>query len=217
MSSTSVPFGNSASFTVLKSSGLFFLLWGNFKFTETKIKDLYIIEPEVFKDKRGYFFESYNENDFRNYNKDINLNFVQDNESNSKKGVLRGLHYQEKHAQDKLVRVISGKIFDVAVDLRKDSETYLQWVGVILSSTNKKQFYIPKGFAHGFLVLSDHASFVYKCTDIYDPSSEGGIPWNDETVAVDWPKLDCEYKTSEKDGKHPGFKEQSFDWAERWL
>lgn len=173
---------------------------GNFKFTETKIKDLYIIEPEVFKDKRGYFFESYNENDFRNYNKDINLNFVQDNESNSKKGVLRGLHYQEKHAQDKLVRVISGKIFDVAVDLRKDSETYLQWVGVILSSTNKKQFYIPKGFAHGFLVLSQEATFAYKCTDFYYPQYENGIIYNDPTIDIKWPFVDIkEIIISDKD------------------
>ena len=173
---------------------------GNFKFNETKIKDLYIIEPEIFKDKRGYFLETYNENDFKNYNSQINLNFVQDNESKSKKGVLRGLHFQEKHSQDKLVRVISGKIFDVAVDLRKNSETYLQWVGVILSSTNKKQFYIPKGFAHGFLVLSNEAIFAYKCTDFYYPQYENGIIYNDPTIDIKWPFVDIkEITLSDKD------------------
>ena len=136
-----------------------------FTFTETKIKDLYIIEPTVFNDERGYFMESYNEQNFKDAGLNINLKFVQDNESISKKGVLRGLHFQEQYSQDKLVRVIKGKIFDVAVDLRKDSPTYLQWEGIVLSSQNKKQFYIPKGFAHGFLVLSDVAIFSYKCTE----------------------------------------------------
>ena len=173
-----------------------------FKFNETKIKDLYIIEPTVFNDDRGYFMESYNENDFKNAGLNINLKFVQDNESMSKKGVLRGLHFQEQYSQDKLVRVIKGKIFDVAVDLRKDSPTYLQWEGVILSSQNKKQFYIPKGFAHGFLVLSDVAIFSYKFTDYYHPEYERGIIYNDPTIGVDWPLIDIsDIILSEKDKK----------------
>ncbi len=173
-----------------------------FKFNETKIKDLYIIEPTVFNDDRGYFMESYNENDFKNAGLNINLKFVQDNESMSKKGVLRGLHFQEQYSQDKLVRVIKGKIFDVAVDLRKDSPTYLQWEGVILSSQNKKQFYIPKGFAHGFLVLSDVAIFSYKCTDYYHPEYERGIIYNDPTIGVNWPLIDIsDIILSEKDKK----------------
>ena len=155
-----------------------------FKFAETKIKDLYIIEPTVFHDDRGYFMESYNKDEFIKANLNINLDFVQDNESMSKKGVLRGLHFQEKYSQDKLVRVVKGKIFDVAVDLRKDSPTYLKWEGVILSDENKKQFYIPKGFAHGYLVLSDYAIFSYKCTDYYHPEYENGIIYNDSKIKL---------------------------------
>lgn len=161
-----------------------------FKFIETKIKDLYIVEPTVFNDDRGYFMESYNEKEFKDFGLNINLNFVQDNESMSKKGVLRGLHFQKKYSQDKLVRVIKGKIFDVAVDLRKDSPTYLQWEGLVLSSENKKQFYIPKGFAHGYLVLSDVAIFSYKCTDYYHPEHECGVIYNDPTININWPFID---------------------------
>ena len=127
------------------------------------------------------------------------------------------VHFQKEHTQGKLVRVTRGKVFDVAVDVRPGSATYGQWAGAVLSSEEKNMFYIPEGFAHGFLVLSDMARFVYKCTDVYDPSSEGGIPWNDETIAIDWPKLDCEYKTSEKDEKHESFKDQDFSWASKWL
>lgn len=171
-----------------------------FKFTETKIKDLYIIEPTVFHDDRGYFMESYNKDEFIKANLNINLDFVQDNESMSKKGVFRGLHFQEKYSQDKLVRVVKGKIFDVAVDLRKDSPTYLKWEGVILSDENKKQFYIPKGFAHGYLVLSDYAIFSYKCTDYYHPEYENGIIYNDSKIGVNWPLDDVsEIILSEKD------------------
>ena len=146
----------------------------------------------------------------------IDEEFVQDNESSSTKGVLRGLHFQTNHTQGKLVRVTHGEVFDVAVDVRPNSDTYGQCVGVVLSSEQKNMFYIPEGFAHGFLVLSDTAEFVYKCTDVYDPTSEGGIPWNDETIAVEWPKLDVPYKTSEKDEKHEVFKAQDFSWASKF-
>ncbi|MBR4343406.1 MAG: dTDP-4-dehydrorhamnose 3,5-epimerase [Lachnospiraceae bacterium] len=185
-----------------------------FKFEETKLKGVYIITPQVFGDNRGYFMETYKKEQF--YNAGISKEFVQDNESSSTKGVLRGLHFQKEHTQGKLVRVTHGAVFDVAVDVRPGSETYGQWVGVVLSSEKKNMFYIPEGFAHGFLVLSDKAEFVYKCTDVYDPSSEGGIPWDDPDISVEWPKLDIEYKTSEKDGKHPRFSEQSFEWADKW-
>lgn len=163
---------------------------GNFNFKETKIKDLYIIEPKVFGDHRGYFMETYSEEDF--YENGLTMKFVQDNESFSKKGVLRGLHFQKKHPQGKLVRVIKGKIFDVAVDLREDSKTFLQWEGVILSEENKTQFYIPEGFAHGFVVLSDTAIFNYKCTDFYHPEHDSGVKWDDETIGVKWPIEDIE-------------------------
>lgn len=158
---------------------------GKFKFTETEIEGVYIIEPTVFGDNRGYFMETYNYNEFKEAG--LDMVFVQDNQSKSKKGVLRGLHFQKTHPQGKLVRVIEGEVFDVAVDLRKDSKTYGKWVGVILSKDNKKQFYIPEGFAHGFLVLSDEAEFTYKCTDFYHPEDEGGIAWNDPDIGVEWP------------------------------
>ena len=186
-----------------------------FTFEETKIPGVFVITPQVFGDSRGYFCETFKAPDFAAHG--IPVNFVQDNESSSSKGVLRGLHFQKEHTQGKLVRVTSGRVFDVAVDVRPGSESYGQWVGVELDSEKKQMFWIPAGFAHGFLVLSDLAVFTYKCTDVYDPTSEGGIPWNDPDLAVDWPKLDIEYKTSEKDGKHPGFTDQSFEWAAKWL
>ncbi len=158
---------------------------GKFKITRTKIDDVFTVEPTVFGDERGYFMETYNENDFKE--EGIDLTFVQDNQSLSTKGVLRGLHFQYTQPQGKLVRVIKGEVFDVAVDLRKDSDTYGQWVGVILTSENKKQLYIPEGFAHGFLVLSDTAEFAYKCTDFYLPEDEGGIQWNDPDIGIEWP------------------------------
>ena len=158
---------------------------GKFKFTETEIEGVYIISPIVFGDNRGYFMETYNYNEFKEAG--LDMVFVQDNQSKSKKGVLRGLHFQKTHPQGKLVRVIEGEVFDVAVDLRKNSKTYGKWVGVILSKDNKKQFYIPEGFAHGFLVLSDEAEFTYKCTDFYHPEDEGGIAWNDPDIGVKWP------------------------------
>ncbi len=185
-----------------------------FKFDETKLKGVYVIRPQIFGDSRGYFMETYKKELFAEAG--ITKEFVQDNESSSTKGVLRGLHFQKEHTQGKLVRVIHGEVFDVAVDVRPGSETYGQWTGVVLNSEKKNMFYIPEGFAHGFLVLSDTAKFVYKCTDIYDPTSEGGIPWNDQDIGIAWPKLDVEYQTSEKDGKHIAFKKQSFEWAKKW-
>jgi dTDP-4-dehydrorhamnose 3,5-epimerase len=158
---------------------------GKFKFTKTSIADVYIIDPTVFGDERGYFMETYNENEFKEAG--LDLNFVQDNQSKSTKGVIRGLHFQKKSPQGKLVRVIKGEVFDVAVDLRNDSPTYGKWEGVKLSEDNKKQFYVPEGFAHGFLVLSDEAEFTYKCTNFYDAEDEGGILWNDPDIGIDWP------------------------------
>ena len=149
------------------------------------IVGLKVIEPTVFGDARGYFMESYNKNDFTEAG--IDCEFVQDNQSASRKGVLRGLHFQLQYPQDKLVRVIRGTVFDVAVDLRKGSETFGKWYGIELSEENKKQFFIPKDFAHGFLVLSDYAEFCYKVTDFYHPNDEGGLMWNDPTIGVEWP------------------------------
>ena len=175
------------------------------KLTLTPIKDLVVIEPKVFEDSRGYFFEAYNKNKFQELG--LNYDFVQDNQSYSTKGVLRGLHFQKQFPQAKLVRVLEGEVFDVAVDLRKDSSTYGKWYGVKLSAENKKMFMIPRGFAHGFLVLSDTAVFSYKCDDFYHPNDEGGIMYNDPDIGVEWPKIGAEYILSEKDKKHPGFKE----------
>lgn len=151
------------------------------------IQGLYLIEPAVHGDSRGYFMETYNLNDMKEAG--INKIFVQDNQSSSVKGVLRGLHFQKQHPQGKLVRVIKGKVFDVAVDFRKDSDTYGRWFGIELSEENKKQFYIPEGFAHGFLVLSDIAEFCYKCTDFYHPGDEDGVAWNDPEIGIVWPGI----------------------------
>lgn len=169
------------------------------------IAGLCVIIPEVHGDERGYFFESYNQSDL--CEEGIYYNFVQDNQSKSTKGVLRGLHYQIKYSQTKLVRVIKGTVYDVAVDLREDSPTYGLWVGVILSEENKKQFLIPKGFAHGFLVLSDEAEFCYKVDDFYHPDDEGGIIWNDPTLQIDWAQYYDIHRLilSEKDQKWPTF------------
>lgn len=173
---------------------------GNFTFEETKIKGVYIIDVKTYGDDRGYFMETYKESDFASAG--LNYRFVQDNQSSSKKGVLRGLHFQKEHPQAKLVRVLSGEVFDVAVDLRKDSETYGQWVGVLLSAENHRQFMIPRGFAHGFVVVSDYAEFAYKCDELYHPEDEGGIAWNDPDVAIEWPDVG-EVILSEKDKKNP--------------
>ena len=170
--------------------------------TETEYNKLL----DFFGDSRGYFFESYNYNDYKAAG--IPEVFVQDNQSASKKGVLRGLHFQKEFPQDKLVRVIRGEVFDVAVDLRKDSATFGKWYGVVLSEENKKQFFIPKGFAHGFLVLSDYAEFAYKCTDFYHPNDEGGLLWNDPEIGIEWPLQEgVELIMSDKDQKWPGIKE----------
>ncbi len=172
---------------------------------ETGIDGLLVLTPKVFEDPRGYFMETYSKRDFEEVG--VACEFVQDNQSKSSKGVLRGLHFQKTYQQAKLVRVVRGEVYDVAVDLREGSETYGKYFGVILSAENKKQFFIPRGFAHGFLVLSDEAEFVYKCDDFYHPDDEGGILWN--SVGIDWPldKIGGEEKLilSEKDQKWPTF------------
>ena len=168
-----------------------------------EIEGLKVITPQVFGDARGYFMETYNYNDFKEIG--IDQVFVQDNQSVSKKGVLRGLHFQINFPQDKLVRVVVGEVFDVAVDLRPGSETFGKWFGVRLSAENKKQFFIPKNFAHGFVVLSDYAEFAYKCTDFYHPNDEGGLLWSDPQIGVEWPiPADMELTFSEKDTEWPG-------------
>lgn len=164
---------------------------GQIKVTKSPIEGLYVIEPTVHGDDRGYFMETYNQQDMKEQG--LDMVFVQDNQSMSKKGVLRGLHFQKEFPQGKLVRVIKGAVFDVAVDLRKDSPTYGEWYGVELTEDNKKQFYISPGFAHGFLVLSDVAEFCYKVTDFYHPGDEGGLAWNDPEIGIKWPKLEGEY------------------------
>lgn len=161
------------------------------KVTPCPIDGLYIIEPSVHGDHRGYFMETYNQQDMAEAG--LNMVFVQDNQSMSVKGVLRGLHFQKQYPQGKLVRVIRGRVFDVAVDLRTGSPTYGQWYGVELTEENKKQFYISEGFAHGFLVLSDTAEFCYKVTDFYHPGDEGGLAWNDPAIAIRWPEVVGQY------------------------
>ena len=195
---------------------------GQIKVTKCPIEGLYIIEPAVHGDARGYFMETYNLKDMQEAG--LNMNFVQDNQSMSVKGVLRGLHFQKEYPQGKLVRVIKGCVFDVAVDIRTDSETYGQWFGIELSEENKKQLYVSEGFAHGFLVLSETAEFCYKVTDFYHPGDEGGIAWNDPKIGIEWPGVIGDYNgtasakgytmedgtrlnISEKDQKWVGIKE----------
>ena len=176
-----------------------------FKFTKTEIDGVFIIEPTCFGDDRGYFVETYNQAEF--LKNGIDAVFVQDNQSKSCKGVLRGLHLQKSRPQAKLVRVISGEVFDVAVDVRPGSKTYGKWAGVTLSAENKKQFFVPRGLAHGFLVVSDEAEFAYKCDDFYCPGDEAGILWNDKTLNINWPLADGIIpKLSDKDTKLPDFK-----------
>ena len=169
------------------------------------IQGLAVIEPTVHGDARGYSVETYNENDMKEAG--LDLVFVQDNQSFSSKGVLRGLHFQKQYPQGKLVRVIQGEVYDVAVDLRSGSPTYGKYYGVLLSEKNFKQFYIPKGFAHGFVVLSETALFCYKCTDFYHPNDEGGLAWNDPNIGIDWPVDGVEVKLSDKDQKNPTLRE----------
>ena len=182
---------------------------GIINITKTEIGDVVIIEPKVFGDSRGYFTETYNYEDFRIAG--LNYVFVQDNQSRSSKGVLRGLHFQRKYPQAKLVRVIEGEVFDVAVDLRRKSPTYGRWVGVTLSAENKKQFMIPRGFAHGFVVLSDFATFCYKCDEYYHPEDEGGLIWNDPEINIEWPLSD-EPILSDKDKLRPSIKDAGVDF-----
>ena len=183
---------------------------GNFTFTRTAIEGVVIVDTKSFGDERGYFMETYKRPDF--VAGGIDVDFVQDNQSSSTRRVLRGLHFQIEHPQSKLVRVVSGEVFDVAVDLRKGSPTYGKWEGAVLSADNRRQFFIPRGFAHGFLVLSDTAEFCYKCDDIYHPGDEGGLMWNDPAIGIDWPPLagDSAFDPhkiilSEKDKHHPAF------------
>lgn len=183
---------------------------GNFTFTKTSIEGVIVVDVKSYDDERGYFMETYKKSDF--VKGGIDVDFVQDNQSSSVKGVLRGLHFQINHPQSKLVRAVSGEVFDVAVDLREGSPTYGKWEGVILSAKNKRQFFIPRGFAHGFLVLSDSAEFCYKCDDIYHPNDEGGLIWNDPCVGIKWPALQgdnvfdrAKVILSDKDMRHPAF------------
>lgn len=165
----------------------------------TKIPDVKIIEPTVFGDERGFFMETWNQKRFEELVTGKPTPFVQDNHSKSKKGILRGLHYQTENTQGKLVRVISGEVFDVAVDIRKGSSTFGKWVGVYLSAENKRQLWIPEGFAHGFYVLSENADFVYKCTDYYNPEFELSLKWDEPDIGIDWPLINNNVLLSEKD------------------
>lgn len=181
-----------------------FLPMSNFKIYKTGISGLMIIEPVIFKDNRGFFLETYNRNAFKKIG--LNNSFVQDNHSHSSIGVLRGLHMQKKHPQGKLVRVLKGKVYDVAVDTRKNSDTFGKWYGILLSDENMKMFYIPEGFLHGFLVLSEEADFTYKCTDFYYPEDEDGVVWNDAFLNIKWPITDSkDIILSEKDRQLKSF------------
>ena len=182
---------------------------GNFTFNETEIEGVYIIDVKKYGDNRGYFMETYNEADFKAAG--LNYTFVQDNQSKSKMGVLRGLHFQKKFPQAKLVRCLEGEVFDVAVDLRKNSKTYGKWVGVILSGELGNQFMIPRGFAHGFVVLTETATFAYKCDELYHPEDEGGIMWNDPEIGIDWP-YKGDVLLSEKDKVHKALKESKIEF-----
>lgn len=184
-----------------------------------KFAGLYEIQPKIFGDSRGYFLETYSEKDF--FESGLKMKFVQDNQSKSVKGVLRGLHFQTRRPQGKLVRALQGRVYDVAVDLRKGSATFGKYYGVILDGEKQNQFYIPEGFAHGFYVLSEEAVFAYKCTDFYDPKGEGGLMWNDPAIGIDWKSVAPEANPllSEKDENHPAFdfEKNYFDINGKWL
>ena len=194
---------------------------GQIKITKAPIEGLYIIEPTVHGDSRGYFVETYNQKDMQEAG--LDMVFVQDNQSMSTKGVLRGLHFQKHYPQGKLVRVIKGSVFDVAVDLRSGSSSFGKYYGVILDSEKQNMFYIPEGFAHGFCVLTDTAVFAYKCTDFYHPEDEGGILWNDETVGIDWEKVlpgiskNANLSEKDKNQKHFNINEKYFDLNGTWI
>jgi len=177
----------------------------NFWLKKTGIEGLVIIEPRVFGDSRGFFFESYNKNSFKEVG--LSMEFVQDNHSKSKKGVLRGIHYQKKYPQGKLVRVIKGSVYDVAVDLRKDSNSFGKWFGIELSEENKKMVYIPEGFGHAFLTMEDDTEFLYKATNFYCPEYDAGILYNDSDIAIHWPDIGCDLILSERDRVLPSLKE----------
>lgn len=179
-----------------------------FKFTETNIEGVFVIEAQEFKDARGSFMESYNKAAFMEAG--LFYDFVQDNQNFSMRGVLRGLHFQRNHPQAKLARVLKGEVFDVAVDLRKGSPTYGQWVGEILSEDNRKQLMIPRGFAHGVLVLNDYAEFAYKCDEFYHPEDDDGIIWNDPTIGIDWPNI--KVILSEKDKNRKALKDNPVEF-----
>jgi len=175
---------------------------GNFTFSSTGIEGVIVIDCKSYGDERGSFMETYKRPDF--VASGIDAEFVQDNQSSSVQGVLRGLHFQIEHPQAKLVRVVEGTVFDVAVDIRPDSPTYGKWEGVVLSAENRRQFFIPRGLAHGFYVMSEHATFVYKCDDVYHPGDEGGIMWNDPAIGIEWPLIEgAPVILSDKDRKHP--------------
>lgn len=184
---------------------------GKLNIIPCEIEGLYIIEPYVFRDERGYFYETYSEKDF--FDNGLTMKFVQDNESHSTKGVLRGMHFQKTHPQGKLVRALSGTVYDVVVDMRVGSATFGKWAGVELSAENKRQLYIPEGFAHGYFVLSDEATFAYKCTDFYCPGDDGGIPYNDPDVGIVWPGVNDGTQTGtpvniiDRDANWPKLKE----------
>ena len=183
---------------------------GKFKFNKTEIEGVYVVEPTVYGDERGYFMETYSEAEFREAG--LDYEFVQDNQSSSRRGVLRGLHFQKTHPQAKLVRVLSGEVFDVAVDLRAGSPTDGKWVGVLLTADNHKQLMIPRGFAHGCLVVSETAEFAYKCDDFYHPEDEGGVLY--DSCGIEWPEIEGEIILSEKDTKHPKLAELDFKFEE---
>ena len=192
-----------------------------FEFKKLEIEGLWEIQPKIFGDSRGYFFESYSEKDF--FDAGLCMRFVQDNQSRSSKYVLRGLHFQKNHPQGKLVRALEGKVFDVAVDIRLGSPTFGKHHGLVLDSEKQNMFYIPEGFAHGFCVLSDTATFAYKCTDFYHPEDEGGIMWNDSVIGIDWesvlPGITENALLSEKDKNHPAFSldKKYFDLNAKWI
>lgn len=180
---------------------------GNFTFHETEIEGVFLIDVRTYGDRRGYFMETWTESEFRNVG--IDCRFVQDNQSASRRGVIRGLHFQKTHPQAKLVRVLRGEVFDVAVDLRRGSATYGKWAGALLSEENKRQLFIPRGFAHGFAVISDYAEFAYKCDDFYHPEDEGGVLWSDPVISISWPEF-AEPLLSDKDMALPMLSESCF-------
>jgi len=193
----------------------------SFEFTRCSIEGLYEIQPKVFGDSRGYFLETYSEKDF--FEAGLTMKFVQDNQSKSSKYVLRGMHFQKLNPQGKLVRALDGKVYDVVIDLRKDSPTFGKYHGVILDSEKQNMFYVPEGFAHGFVVLSETAVFSYKCTNFYHPEDEGGLSWNDPEIGIDWesvlPGITDKVMLSEKDKKHAAFNKNGsyFDMNGKWI